>query len=272
MLRALVTSVAILVASQLLVLAWASDLRQELVHSEPSEVPALWERYESAARFSLLGLSLWPARGPMREALIAAANRVIFGYEFDQPRLDLSWRDAAHYLQSALNIGADAGELRGKIAYCQAHVDRIEAKALQKAGKTEDALEKRNDAIIKYREAADFDPDWAAPYLGQARIYAYDDFDFERLEQALEDAKQRGYTLGKREIAQLADGHHQECRKLRRQASKQVDQKRSLNQALDHCRESIRLYSDIIGFASAKENLTWAQESLARVERDLERL
>ncbi len=59
--------------------------------------------------------------------------------------------------------------------------------------------------------------------MGLARIYAYDRFDLEELEKALGEMYRRGYRLGRREKAMLADGYRMRGRELLARAQKTED-------------------------------------------------
>ena len=262
----------VLPVSQFIVYAQARNLREDLARGAPEEVHVHWQRFQGLDRFAVLGLSVLPVKQPLREALLTSANRVIIGYEVDLPRPDLPWSAAAENLRSALALGANAAEVRAKMYYCQGHVDRIAAKELEREDKPEEAGARRNEAVVNFREAARLAPTWYAPFLGLARIHAYDDFDLEKLEDDLNTAEDLGFNLGKREAAQLADGHHHQCRRLRLQSEAGLsrrEQRRLLSRARSHCRESLRLYRGIFDYASASNNLAWAERTLEKVESQL---
>lgn len=267
-------AVAVLPISQMLVYGQARQLREDLVRSQPEDVDPFFQRFQRLDRFAPLGFAVRTAKRPLREALLTSANRVILGYEVDLPRQDLPWKAATERLRGALELGFDRPEIRAKMNYCQGHVDRIESKDLARRKLTDEASQRRTEALVSFREAARLDPEWYAPYLGMARIYAYDDFNLEKLQDALRTAEDLGYHLGKRETAQLADGLHTECRKLRQQTEdepERLQRRRLLTRARSRCQDAVRLYRGILDYASASQNMGWAQQNLERVELQLRR-
>lgn len=262
----------VLPISQLLVYAQARGLREDLARSPPDEVHDYWQRFEALDRFAVLGLPMLPVKQPLREALLTAANRVVVGYEVDLPPPDLPWSAAVEYLRTAQALGAGSAGTRAKTYYCQGHVDRIAAKELERQDQIEEGAARRNEALVNFREAARLAPDWYAPYLGLARIHAYDDFHLDKLQDDLDAAEELGYRPGKRELAQLADGHHHQCRRLRLQGENELsrrERRRLLSRARNHCQNSLKLYRGIFDYASASENLAWAERTLEKVEEQL---
>ncbi|HEX2644417.1 MAG TPA: serine/threonine-protein kinase [Thermoanaerobaculia bacterium] len=254
----------------------AREIRRALAAQARPDLNTLVARYEGASRIGLLGGSeLTAAGGELREALLAAADRILDSYHGDEPvTTERGWQQAQQYFQAALGIERDAAT-RARLLYAQAHLDRIEAQSLRQKGQTRAATEKTDEAIHGFREAARRDKEWPDPYLGLARIYAYQRFDLKELEESLGQLGRRGYRVGRREKAMLADGYRMQAKLLWDQAV-QVHGEEGEGRLLERCRDSLRqaigFYDDIPRYANSENNREGAQRLLDQVNARLEEL
>ncbi len=178
-----------LVSSQIWVAGEAQEIRRQLVTERSPDLDQIWARYRRTARWSLLGTGLGDLREELRDALVRSAERILDSYRGDNPATtERGWQIAERRLQSAAELEGRNRELRARLLYARAHLDRIEAQTLRGKGQRQQADERSNAAIAGFKEAAERDPDWPDPYLGLARIYAYDRFDLGALQAALERA------------------------------------------------------------------------------------
>lgn len=252
----------------------AREIQRILASQSRPDLEAVLAQYQNASRLGLLGGSELTAAGAeLREALIKAADARIDSYRGDSPATtERGWRQAQSYLQAALEIERDR-RTRARMIYAQAQLDRIEAQSLKQKGQVTAGNEKCNEAIRGFREAARRDPEWPDPFLGLARIYAYQRFDLQELEEAVRELAQRGYRLGQREKAMLADGHRMRGRELwsrslqvRRQGGDEDEEKKVLDQANDHLETALAFYGEIPRYADVPTNRAAAEGLLAQVD------
>jgi Protein kinase domain len=259
-----------LVSSQVWVAGEAQEIRRQLVTERSPDLDQVWARYRRTARWSLLGIGMGALREELRDALVRSAERILDSYRGDNPTTtERGWRVAEQRLQSAAEIEGRNRELRARLLYSRAHLDRIEAQTLRGKGQRQQADERSQAAIAGFKEAAQRDPDWPDPYLGLARIYAYDRFDLAALQESLEQLEKRGYTLGRREQAMLADGHRMRGLQLQVVAAERRERDEEiglLETARDHLRQAITRYQQIPSYADVGRNRTQAEEHLAQIE------
>ena len=255
----------LLAASQMWAWNEMEDIRHDLVSQAEPNLQGLAERYRKVSRVSLLGPLQSDTKTELRGALSAAADKILASYHGDNPSTtERGWQRAHEYLMTALDIDYDR-ETRARMIYAKAHLDRIEAQSLREKKQQEQANDKIRDAVAGFREAARRSPDWPDPYMGLARVYAYQQFDLEELEKALGEMFRRGYGLGRREKAMLADGYRMRGRELlaRAQRTEDPDEEiRLLEQSRDHLSKSIAYYGEIPGYANVRENRADAEAQL----------
>lgn len=259
-------------ASQVYVRHAAADIVQQVNTQTTPDLDLVWNRYQRARRLTLLGVGLGEATAKLRTAVKAAAERILSSYRQDQPTpRQGDWRRARSYLQMAIELGDDSALTRAKLLYADAHVDRIDAASLHSQGETDSANRKRNDATFDFRRSAELAPEWPDPFLGLARIHAYDHFNLEALKRALEEAEARGYAWKDRERAQLADAHLTEGKRLYARARELEEGARRrglLDQALYHLDLAGRGYQGILGFGRARQNREEALRLIDRIQKD----
>lgn len=257
--------VCLLAASQIWAHREMEEIRHDLVTQQDPDLPAITERYRRANRVSLLGPLASETKTELRQAILAAGDRILASYHGNNPTTTESgWLKAQEYFQTSLDIDYDR-ETRAKLTYARAHLTRIEAQTLRNRGEKDQAAEKIRDSIAQFRDAARRAPDWPDPYLGLARIYAYEQFDLDELQKALGELARRGYRLGRREKAMLADGYRMRGQEFLAQALKAdgpENQLRLLEMAKDHLSQSVAYYSEIPGFANVAANRAAAESSL----------
>jgi tetratricopeptide (TPR) repeat protein len=205
--------------------------------------------------------------------LTTSAQRILDDYHGDSPKTtERGWQTAHHYLEAALELDYDK-ETRARMLYAKAHLDRIESQSLRAKGQRDEARNKVEDAIAGFRDAARRDPAWPDPYLGLARVYAYESFDLDALQKALGELGRRGYPLGRREKAMLADGFRMKGLEFhnRSQKTREIDDEvMLLERARDHYVQAINFYDEIPSYADARKNRAETEKQLATVERRLD--
>ncbi len=155
--------------------------------------------------------------------------------------------------------------------YTHAHLDRLASLAARGQGDRQQALTLSKEAVGEFQEASRLDPAWPDPYLGLARIYAYDLFDLDALQKTLDELARRGYPLGRRENAMLGDAFRMrglalEARARTMRGAAEID---LLKQARDDLEQAVHFYAAIPGFAAAAGNRQETQTHLAAIEARL---
>jgi serine/threonine protein kinase/tetratricopeptide (TPR) repeat protein len=247
----------------------AAAIQRALVAQPNPDMDALLARYQEAARWSPLGLGLGAARDELREALIREADEILSSYHGDNPRTtERGWQRARDYLRAALDIQFRDKETRARMVYAQAHLDRIESQTLRAKGESDQARAKIDEAISGFRDAARRDSQWPDPFLGLARIYAYERFNLEELQKVLGELGKRGYTLGRREKAMLADGFRMRGIELHERAKRTReidDQLTVLDQAQRSLEQAVDFYDDIPSYANVRQNRAEAERRLGEI-------
>ncbi|MFL6192617.1 MAG: protein kinase domain-containing protein [Thermoanaerobaculia bacterium] len=264
-------------ASQVWVRGEASDLRHDLATETSPDVDALWDRYQKVAPFGLIpGSGLGDVRTELREALLKSADRTLDSYHGDSPTTtERGWQKAHDRLKAAVDLNYRDKPTRAKMVYARGHLDRIASQGLRAKGQRDEARQKVRDAVDEFRDAAKLAPEWPDPYLGLARVYAYEQFDLKQLEEALSELERRGYPMGRREKAMLGDGYRMQAEQIlaRAQGARGTDQEAELlESARDHYTQAINLYREVGSFASARANLTNSAAQLRGILSRLEEL
>jgi len=270
----LLAAAALLAAGVSQVWAWnqAKQLRRDLAEVHP-DLDAIAQRYAGAVEWSWLSTDLFGVGAELQRSLTAAASRILDSYHGDGPMTtQRGWETAYRYLHAAAEVSPRDRGLRARLLYTRAHLDRLASLAARGQGDRKKGQELSQEALAEFQEAARLDPNWADPYLGLARIYAYDQFDLDALQKTMDELTRRGYKLGRRETAMLGDAYR--MRGLANEARAQRLRGRSgeielLKQARDDLEQAIHYYTDIAGFAYAANNREEAQSHLAAVEARL---
>jgi tetratricopeptide (TPR) repeat protein len=271
---ALLAGTALLAAGASQLWAWnqAKQIRHDLAEAHP-DLPAIAQRYASVEPWSWLSTDLFGVGDELLKSLAAAAGRILDSYHGDDPTTSQrGWQTAYDYLHAAAQVAPRDRGVRARLLYTHAHLDRIESIALRNQGDRQKALAVVKQAADEFQEASRLDPSWPDPYLGLARIYAYDLFDLAALQKTLGELGKRGYRLGRRETAMLADAFRMQGLALEARAQRargtggEID---LLKQARDNLEQAIRFYGDISGFAGAATNREDAEAHLHAVESRL---
>jgi hypothetical protein len=153
-------------------------------------------------------------------------------------------------------------EIRGKIALCEAHLDRIR-------GTSRQSSKLLNESRLKFEEAHNLLPHSPDPFIGLASLYAYSLNDVERAEDAIKQADKRGHKTGRREKGQLADCFRGRAERLIREADKSSglpEERDYLERAESDLKAAQDLYRDIAPFGSSANNLSRVARSSENVQ------
>ena len=133
---------------------------------------------------------------PLAARLVTLAERPILDYRTELPAVTKpQWEQARECLKLAAELEPDDSRIDARAKYVEAQLTRIAASG-QSAQVERTRLEQ---AVSGFREAARLDSSSPDPYLGLARIHAYDLKDFDALMDDLREAAKRGHRETRRE-------------------------------------------------------------------------
>jgi hypothetical protein len=234
----------------------AKQLRAALADAHP-DLEAIAQRYSDTVSWSLFSPDLFGVGDELLKSLTTAAGRILDSYHGDDPTTtQRGWQTAYRYLHAAAQIAPRDRHIRARMLYAHAHLDRIQSLALRGQDRRK-AQEMSRQAAADFQEASRWEPDWPDPYLGLARIYAYDQFDLAALQRTLGELAKRGYKLGRRETAMLGDGFRMKGLEVeaRAQRARGTDAEVGLLQeARGNLQQAVRFYGDIEGYGDAAAN------------------
>jgi serine/threonine protein kinase len=273
--RAWLVVALFLAMNEIWVGALASQLTGTVPHQELDTIDDLWAQYDGLAERSL-NMGLARLERALLQQTQLLTDRVAENYKSPAPTVrEAQWQMARETLVRAVSLRPNDGRLRGSLRYADGHIHRINGEARKGRRQVEEAQREFTEAVVSFREAAEFRANWPDPFLGLMRTFIYGLNDVERGADALEEAQRLGYTPGTREHALLADGYRERADSLSRMARQQTDKEREheyLTRAAEAYRQAISAYKGMIGVASAERSRQVAQRSLKRVEQRLDEL
>jgi hypothetical protein len=233
-----------------------------------------WNQYQTLANRAHLPFLLWGAKSAMKNRLLSSAEAVIAEYrDNDAPAVyEATWTKARDQLSKAMELDSNDKSVRGALRITEGHLDRIIGE------RSRGAVRQKwlNAAVLKFAEAAELLKRSPDPYLGLARIYAYDTNELDKAEEALRKAEDYGHPMGKREISQLADGYRRRGDRIWRESrsfTNLPDQERDyLGKAKQDYKHAEELYSKVGLFGDALRNQVAAIQGEQRVDQRLSEL
>jgi serine/threonine protein kinase len=256
--------------SQFWIQGEAKELQRALATDTDPELLPILDSYRKVSWLGMFNPTMGKVRDELREALVTSADRLIEGYHGDYPSTrERGWQKAYDHLKGAVELNYLDRKVRAKMYYTKAHLDRIASQSLKQR---DERSQKVDTALAGFREAARRDKDWPDPYLGLARIYAYERPDLDQLQKALVELEKRGYHLGKRERTMEGDGYRMRAEDLwaRAQRARGTDAEAELlEKTRDNLLQAINFYDDAIGYADVKTNRGRAHDRLDQVQTRL---
>jgi hypothetical protein len=229
---------------------------------EAGQVPEIRSEYRRIASTGPLGLGAGQVRVPLRDRMVALADRAILEFRTGSSSVsEVEWTQARDYIAFAQELSSRSA-IRAKRAYIDAHLARIAAR--DRAGFEE--------AVRGFRESARLDPQAPDPYLGLARTYAYSLREVEPLIDAIKEAEQRGYQPGPREQAQIGDAYRFRADRTRAAAASLGGDERAqqLASAASDYGQCIAHF-DGLDFFDSENNLRTCRRRLAAIVEELNR-
>jgi serine/threonine-protein kinase len=213
-----------------------------------------WKKYEDLrgrTRLPLIGV-----RDPLKRKLSEAGDEPIYDYRRDQPTArEGEWERAAIAFRRLLEFDPKDTRVNGRIPVCEGHLIRIRA---IKGPPDKRTLDQKtlNQAIQHFEEASRLMPDSPDPYLGLAHIFFYEEPDYDRGVDMVNQAAKRGHPVGKRETMEKAD-----C--LRNRADRELQKALRNPDLRDQARQDLeRARAD---YASALESYNAIADFLPRM-------
>lgn len=256
--------------SQFWIQGEAKELQRAMATDTDPELLPILENYRKVSWLGMFNPTMGKVRDELREALVTSADRLIEGYHGDFPSTrERGWQRAYDHLKGAVELNYLDRKVRAKMYYTKAHLDRIASQSLKERAERNQKIEA---ALNGFREAARRDKDWPDPYLGLARIYAYERPDLDQLQKSLVELEKRGYRLGKRERTMEGDGYRMRAEDLwaRAQRARGTDAETELlERTRDNLLQAINFYDDATGYADVKTNRAKAHDRLDQVQTRL---
>jgi tetratricopeptide (TPR) repeat protein/predicted Ser/Thr protein kinase len=246
------------------------DLDRDIHAEVLSDPDAIWSRWADISKGNAQSLVLFAPRRSVKNKLVTAAGRVIETYRNSdtQPVYENDWKRAKLYLAKALEMDPSDENVRGELRLCEGQIDRINGLSHHNAAVL-------NEAVQKFEEAQQALPHSPDPELGLAGVYVYGLKDIDKAYAALQEAERRGYKLGNRQKAQLADGYRDRADLLwwdSRDVRGLPQEKDQIRKAADDYRRAMEFYQGIAPYGSANTNIVRLQSSLSAVEYRLQEL
>jgi serine/threonine protein kinase len=211
-------------------------------------------------------------RRSVTERMLLIADRPIHDYRQDLFVSQLQWQAAQRSLALAAEFNEGEPSLAAKTALVDAHLTRISAQERGLAAR--DRQKRLTAAMSRFIESARFDPSSPDPYIGQARINAYDLHDFDALAANLADAEKRGFTPGRRERTQLGDTLRFRADRAVEQAVRAPidDRRRLLGQASADYEACAGKFDGLTGYHDAEKVLAYCRGRRTVVQRLLQQM
>jgi hypothetical protein len=241
--------------------AFAAAVKSEAI-VDPEQV---WNQWTELSRGNSSSMFLEAPRTAVKQNLVSAADKVILTYRNveTQTIVEKDWKQARSELARALTLDPGDETVRGKLRLTEAHLARIN-------GTVHHSATLLNEAEGKFREAEQLLPKSPDPQLGLARLYVYGFRDIDRADSALEQASRRGYWLGKRDKAQLADGYRDRAARLWRDslAIRGLPQeKEQVHKVIEDYKRALQLYEEIAPFGNTASSILRVQTSLEAAQK-----
>lgn len=249
----------------------AERFRQRIGGLQAADVPAVRTDLENIRGAAMFALAVpLRVRQPLQEQMLNLAERPVMDFRSDLPVTEVQWRQARACLGIALEAAPNDRAVAAKARYVDGQLARIAAQGQAPAVK----LARLTEARSRFIESARLDTSSPDPYLGQARINAYDTRDFEALLANIAEAEERGYKSGRRELAQVGDLFKFKADRglmLSRSASGE-GRRHFLEQAASDYASCVGKFEGLAGYYESERNMAYCQRQLARVRTELDDL
>ena len=206
------------------------------------------------------------------ERMLRIADRPIHDYRQDLFVSQLQWQEAQRSLALASEFDNGDPRLAAKSTLVDGHLTRISAQ--DRGLSARDRQKRLTAAMSRFIESARLDAAAPDPYLGQARINAYELHDFDALAANLTEAEKRGYVPGRRERTQQGDTLRYRADRAIEQAVRAPleDRRRLLGQASGDYQACAEKFDGLTNYHDAEKVLAYCQGRHAAVQRLLQQM
>ncbi len=228
---------------------------------------AIWTRWTELSGDNPSSVYLRAPRQAVRQKMLEAANRVIASYRNTGAVYENGWKSAREELMRAMLLDPE-DPVRGRLRLVEGHLARVSGETRRRQADLDDALE-------KFGEAERLLPASPDPPLAEARLEIQDLKDFDRGFAQLLQAEKDGYTAGRRERLQLADGFRDRGNREfwdSRNVRDLPQEKDLVERARDDYQRALDLYQGIAPYENSAASIQSVQESLASVNSRLSQI
>ena len=272
----LVIAALLLVSNELIVGFRAGRLAAAAATRDLDGMDDIWSQYDALSHRSYLRVGVHGLERTLTDRVRTLSEEVIANYRSTLPTVrERQWQVAERSLQHALVLAPRSSGLKASLRYCEGHLHRIDGEADKLRHRPATANQHFTEAVSAFREAAELRRDWPDPFLGLARVFIYGLEDVDRASDALKQAEKRGFAIGDRETAQLADGYRGRGDSLWQTARQLADMPQEaeyLQRASAAYRQAQELYERIPGYPGVATNLRRTHRALDSInERSVQR-
>jgi serine/threonine protein kinase len=245
---ALVLAASWFIYRQIGVWSSAHQLREDL-EADRLTPDVAWQKFQELRPHAHIPFLLWTVQNTLEKKLMEQGAEPIDDYRRDEPNsTENKWRHASDDFRRVLDLDPSNKQARGDLLLCEAHSERIQARKGKK-GKFFYDFTLLHDAVGKFEKAEALLPNSADPYLGLARIYFYEQHDYEKGLTMLNEAARRGHPMGNREKLQQADALRFRATRSIQEAQAFSDmpdrEKQYLSSARDDFKAALSLYDQL---------------------------
>lgn len=266
---AIVFGMIFMIFSQASEWARVEDFRAGIGSIEASSLADVREQLRAFGRSPASAPSR--VREPLTDRLITLADRPILDFRTELPAVaQKQWEEARECLALASELSPGDSRVTARLKLVEAHLSRIAASGLPaQAGRL-----RLEQAANGFRDAARLDRSSPDPYLGLARIHAYDLKDFDALMTDLREAQERGHRETRRERSQMADAYRfrADRARLRARPLKGEAQIALLREAAEDYETCADRFDALGSFLDSERNARVCRQQHGRVLIEIERL
>jgi eukaryotic-like serine/threonine-protein kinase len=236
-------------------------LERDIQTEQVKDLDDIWKRWTELSDGNPSSFLLRGPRRLVRQKFVAEADHVIDSYRNNNTVRENGWKDAHDLLAKALAV--DPGDsIRGKLRLCEGHLARIKGIARRSAPEL-------NRAVDLFNEAQQLMPKSPDPELGLALVFVYGLGDIDKADEALQQAAKRGYALGNREKAQLADGYRARAERMFSDARKVrglPQEKDQIQRSREDYEHALELYQSIAPYGNSLTMIARVETSMDGVD------
>jgi tetratricopeptide (TPR) repeat protein/predicted Ser/Thr protein kinase len=245
------------------------QLESLIATEQLTDTGEIWTKWTELSKGNPSSVLLRGPRKAVTQKLLAAADQVFNSYRNNNTIVSVSqWQLAKEMSAHVLTLDP-AEPVRGRVRLAEGHLARISGTSKRNASQLTEALE-------KFNQAQQLMPNSPDPQLGLARLYFSPGlWDLDKANAALHEAEKRGYSLGKREQAQLADGYRDRADRLfwdSRNVRGQDQEKTQIERARTDYQRALDLYRSVVPYGDASTRIVSIQKSLESVNFRLQEI